>query len=59
MKLTKTNLLVLKLLTAMILFYIVIFIIWNSTNQTNLPSNYFFDWSREGYQVDPLHDRKK
>lgn len=58
-KLSPTGKLVLKVLLTMILFYVVVFLVWNFTSPNHKPSSLFFDWRKEGYQSDPLHDRLK
>lgn len=43
----------------MIIFYIVIMVSWNITNDTHKPSGILWDWRKEGYTDDPLWDRGK
>jgi hypothetical protein len=59
MKLTDNGKRILTILIIMVVFYIFIFLLWNKTNTTHKPSGLLYDWRREGYQADPLHDKWK
>ncbi len=57
-KLNNNSRVMIKAVFGLLLFYFVLMILWNFTNTTHKPTNLLWDWKKEGYKENPLHDRK-
>jgi len=55
---TRTTHTIIKILITMLIVYVLIFSIWYSSSPIHKPASRFWDMRREGYQDNPLHDRK-
>lgn len=48
---------ILLVLGVLLMFYLSIMLAWSFTSEENAPTNTLWDWKREGYESNPLHDR--
>lgn len=59
MQLNDNGKVIVKVMSVILVCYVVIFLIWNLTSPSHRPTGLLWDFRKEGYKANPIDDRWK